>query len=124
MPTPTSTPSPSPTQTVAPTETPVPTPGVTPSPTPVPLPMSDIPASRPWFLIGVLALAIAGGALAADRGGRRAASPRGDPSPVRHSVPPARQADRLSPMPGTVRALVILMVLVAAMQLVVQLLLP
>ena len=73
-PTPTSTPTPTPTPTSTPTNTPTPTPTLTPSPTltptvtPVPVPKSDVPAGRPWLLIGMLALVIGGAAVVADRG--------------------------------------------------------
>jgi hypothetical protein len=71
--TPTPTPTPTPTATPAPTQTPTPT--STPSPTPIPVPMSDVPSRRPWILIGVLALALGGTAIAADRRDRRAPPP-------------------------------------------------
>jgi len=69
-PTLTSTSAPTPTSTPTPTGVPSPTPTITltPSVTPVPIPTSDIPPSRPWLLFGVLALAIGGTAIAADRG--------------------------------------------------------
>lgn len=82
-PTPTNTPIPSPTPTATPTATPTPTPTnsptptltplptLTPSPTPIPIPLSDIPASRPGLLIGILALGLGGTAVAADIGARR-----------------------------------------------------
>jgi len=71
--TPTPTPTPTPTVTPAPTQTPTPT--TTPSPTPIPVPMSDVPSRRPWLLIGVLALALGGTAIAADRRERRPPPP-------------------------------------------------
>jgi hypothetical protein len=67
--TPTATPSPTPTNSPTPTLTPLPT--LTPSPTPVPVPSSDIPASLPGLLIGILALGLSGTAVAADIGARR-----------------------------------------------------
>ena len=82
-PTPTSTPTPSPAPTITPTPTHTPTPTNTPTPittltptvtptsTPIPVPTSDVPPSRPWLLIGVLALAMGSTAVAADVGSRR-----------------------------------------------------
>jgi hypothetical protein len=70
-PTPTPTPTPTSTPTATPTSTPTPTQTPTPSPTPIPVPVSDIPPGRPWFLIGMLALALSGTAVAADRASRR-----------------------------------------------------
>jgi hypothetical protein len=70
---PTITPTPAPTHTPAPTFTPTPTatptPTLTSTPTLVPLPTSDIPAGRPWILIGALALVMGGAAVTA--GGRK-----------------------------------------------------
>jgi hypothetical protein len=79
-PTPTSTPSPTPTATVTPSPTPTSTPSPTPTPTetPTPLPTPDpppitsIPMSRPWLIVGVLALTMGGTALAV--GQRRGAA--------------------------------------------------
>jgi hypothetical protein len=55
--------------TPTPTSTPAftPTPAPTPTPTPPPLKTSDVPAGRPWLLIGALALVMSGGAIAAGR---------------------------------------------------------
>jgi hypothetical protein len=70
---PTITPTPTPTRTPAPTFTPTPTatspPTLTPTPTLIPIPTSDIPAGRPWLLIGALALVMGGAAATA--GGRK-----------------------------------------------------
>jgi hypothetical protein len=80
-PTPTPTPIDTPTPTVTPTPPDTPTPTVTPTPpdtptpTPIPVPTSDVPSARPWLLIGVLALAMGGTAIAADIGSRRPATP-------------------------------------------------
>jgi hypothetical protein len=74
-PTPTSTPTSTPTHTATPTRTPSSTPTSTLPPTPIPVPMADVSPQRPLFLIGVLALAMAGGALAVGRG-RQATSSR------------------------------------------------
>ncbi len=75
-PTPISTPTFTPTPTATSTPTSTPTPTLIPSPTPIPVPMSDIPPRRPWLLISVLALAMGGTAIAADRHGRRLPAPR------------------------------------------------
>ncbi len=70
---PTNTPPPTPTDTPLPTFTltpaPTSTPTLTPTPTLIPLPTSDIPAGRPWILIGALALVMGGAAATA--GGRK-----------------------------------------------------
>jgi hypothetical protein len=70
---PTNTPTPTPTDTPLPTFTPTPAPTSmptsTPTPTLIPLPTSDIPADRPWILIGALALVMGG--IAATTGGRK-----------------------------------------------------
>ncbi len=63
IPTPTLTPSPTPLP--APTHPPTPTP--TPTPTLEPLPTSDVPAGRPWILVGALALMMGGSAVAVNR---------------------------------------------------------
>jgi hypothetical protein len=97
-PTPTPTPTPTATPTVTPTPTNTPTPTVTPTSTntptltPLPVPTSDIPPTRPWLLIGVLALAIGSTAVAADVGGRRAVTPRR----VRPRRVPRREGSRLA----------------------------
>jgi len=69
-PEPTLTPRPSATLTPTPTPSPtmMPTPTATPTPTPVPLPRSDIPPTRPWMIMGLLALAMVATAMIADRG--------------------------------------------------------
>jgi hypothetical protein len=71
IPTITSSPTPTslPTATLTPTPSPSPTPTQTPTPTLRPLPTSDIPAVRPWLLVGALALVMGGAAIAA--GGKR-----------------------------------------------------
>jgi hypothetical protein len=89
MPSPTPTPTPTPTSTSTPTPTPTPsltptqtathTPPATPSPTTIPLPTSNVPPERPWFLIGVLALAMTGTALVFERGARRTLRQPTDP---------------------------------------------
>ena len=63
--TPTSTPINAPTNTSA--NTPTNTPASTPTSTPVPLPTSDVPASRPWLIVGILAAAMGGSALVTNR---------------------------------------------------------
>ena len=75
--TPTPTPTPTPTATFTPTQTPTPTatltptptPTLTPSPTPIPAKFNVV-LGQPWLLVGILALALGGTAIAA-RGGRR-----------------------------------------------------
>jgi hypothetical protein len=71
IPTSTSTPTPTntPLPTLPPTSTSTPLPTLTPTPTLIPLPTSDIPAGRPWLLIGALALVMGGAAVTA--GGRK-----------------------------------------------------
>jgi hypothetical protein len=106
-PTPTITPTPMPTPTITPTptSTPMPTntpaPTDTPTPTPIPVPTSDVPSSRPGLLIGVLALAMGGMAVAADISKRRRPARR--PVPVRSPRPAARRQARRS-RPRTRRA--------------------
>jgi len=79
--TPTPTPTASPTPTATPTPTPTSTPTVTPTPTAtptatlVPIQMSSIPSGRPGFLVGVLAIALGGTALAVEWGTRRPPTP-------------------------------------------------
>ena len=67
--TPTNTPTNTPTHTPtnAPTSTPTNTPTNIPTSTPVPLPTSNVPASRPWLLVGILAAAMGGSALVTNR---------------------------------------------------------
>ncbi|MEE8390272.1 MAG: hypothetical protein V3S14_05670, partial [Anaerolineae bacterium] len=48
----------------------------TPTGTPFPVPTSDVPSSRPWLLIGVLALAMGSTAIAANVGSRRPPAPQ------------------------------------------------
>jgi len=71
-PTPTHTPTPTatPTQTATPTRTPTPTQTLIPFPTPVPAPTLADVSSEAWALIGIVALALGGGAMAV-RGRRR-----------------------------------------------------
>jgi hypothetical protein len=94
-PTPTNTPTPTitPTPTNTPTPTVTPTPTNTPTPTPIPVPTSDVPSSRPWLLIGVLALVMGGTAVAADVGRRRPPAPRR----VRPRRLPRRARRKLAP---------------------------
>jgi hypothetical protein len=76
-PTSTSTPSPAATRkpTAIPTPTPSYTPTSTPSPTSIPAATTTVPPQRPWFLIGVLTLTMAGTALAVERNDEGIVSP-------------------------------------------------
>jgi hypothetical protein len=123
-PTQTSTPPPTPTQTHVPTRTLTSTPSPTPSPTPIPAPKSDVPPQRPWFLIGVLALAMAGGALAVERGSHGKASGQADPRPSAQGMRSIRSSGRQSGMPAYAGGAVILTIVMAKIGLTWRILVP